>query len=1626
VTTFELEQEDRKAHKLAEVAQRGAATAAELGQRGDRVHVFLDHYFRHVDPDDVDERSVEDLLGLVESHYRTAMQRPPSRATIEIRTPSTTADGWSAGGATVVEIVTDDRPFLVDSVTMEVLRQGWSIREVFHPQFLVRRDLGGGLHDIVTATEAKGDPSVLPESWMHLEILPPGRTTVDENLVPALEQGLVEVLRLVEDAVQDWSKMITRADETVEMLERLQLDPDRHDEAVQATEFLRWLIDHHFTFLGYREYRLAGGAEEPRYEPVPVTGLGILRADADAPDAFHALPTGEHPVAMLITKDNHKSRVHRPAYLDYVGFRIFGPDGSVVGERRFLGLFSSSAYSESVLRVPLLRQKAREVLRRSGYDENSHGGKAITDVLESYPRDELFQARLDDLAVTVDRAAHLKERRQVRLFVRRDEYGRYLACLVYLPRDRYTTAVRNKMEEILLHRLGGETIDYTARVTESVLARLHFVVRMPVGQALPEFDVRTLERELTLATRTWNDEFADLVGGGSLRTVEGRTVSPEQLVALAGVLPEGYKEDYTPRQALKDIEALSGEGRDMSMAMFVPDRAEDESHLRLKIFRRDATLSLSELLPHLTLLGVDVIDEIPYELQLPADERAFIYDLGLKVPGGREAVEKRWTQPARDLFMSAFAASYAGESESDGFNALVMGADLSWRQVAILRAIGRYLRQGGSTYSQTYLSHALAANVDLATSLITLFETKFDPGLDLDQAARMAEVARQVDKIETALNDVASLDHDKIIRSYVAVIANTVRTNAYQADRGAVALKLLPQQIPDLPEPRPAFEIFVYSPRVEGVHLRFGAVARGGLRWSDRAEDFRTEILGLVKAQMVKNTVIVPVGAKGGFYAKRLPSPSEDRDAWLAEGIACYKLFITSLLDVTDNIVDGEVVPPRQVIRYDADDPYLVVAADKGTATFSDLANEISTTAGFWLGDAFASGGSSGYDHKGMGITARGAWESVRRHFREMGIDCQTTDFTCVGIGDMSGDVFGNGMLLSKHIKLVAAFDHRHVFIDPDPDPERSWTERARIFAMARSSWADYDTSLISEGGGVFPRTAKSIEITGAMRTALGIPQGIDSLAPVELISACLRAPVDLLWNGGIGTYVKSSDETNAQVGDKANDVLRVDGCELRARSVGEGGNLGLTQLGRIEYAKTGGRINTDFIDNSAGVDTSDNEVNIKILLSGEVSSGRLSLAERDEILSSMTDEVAHLVLEHNYAQNLALANSVYQAGQMLHVHTDWMERLSDAGVLDRELEFLPGEDELETRRSRHKGLTSPELSTLLAWTKIALEAEILASDLPDDPYLADRLIGYFPGELQREYAKQMPSHRLHREIIATVVVNDFVNQSGISCYHRLSGETGAGSSDLMRAQIAARTIFSADSLDGAIRGLDHEIAAGMQTTLRMEVRTLIERATRWLVNNRRRPVDIGSAVDQFSRGVRKVQDDLPQLLERRDREAYQSRFEQYVEADVPEDLALAVAVLPAAYAALTIVQTAERAGSDPVEVAGVHFALGQQLGLDRLLSRIADLPREDRWQTMARAALRDDLHAVHAQLTAEVLSRSTERVADPDALVRQWERSHSGVPDSVKTLRSITAGRPDLARVSVGLRVVRGLLPSS
>ncbi len=1588
-------------------------------------------YYRYVAAEDLNGRTDVDLYGALASHHKLAGARPQGTARVRIFTPTLAEHGWAAGGRSVVEVVVDDMPFLVDSVTMELSRQLRGVHLVIHPNVDVVRDVAGSLEQVRAVEDAsfEAPEGSTRESWMHVEI---DRVPDGEDIGQIIDD-IQRVLRDVRESVEDWERMHAQVRDVVQRLSS-EPPPLPEEEISQSADLLSWLAEEHFTFLGYREYRLdtamvdgADGKEEVEVlRAVPGTGLGILRSDAGTSTAFSRLPDpvkakAREKTLLVLAKANSRATVHRPAYLDYVGVKTFGSDGEVTGERRFLGLFSSAAYTESLRRIPLIREKAEEVLRISGFDPRSHAGKALLDTLETYPRDELFHTPVEELAPMAEAAMHARERRAVRMFIRRDTYGRYVSVLIYLPRDRYNTGVRERFAEILRSRLGADSVEFTVRINESTTARVHFVVRLPKGQTIPEIDTADLERRLVEASRSWVDDFTSAVAaefGEEVGTALGRS--------YVDSFPEAYKEDFNPRTAAVDLgrlEAIQGE-QGIDHSLYEPVDA-GPGEARLKVYRVGAPLSLSEILPMLSSLGVEVVDERPYELN-GLKRPSYIYEFGLRYDG-------TLPEQARKLFQDSLRAVSDGFNEIDGFNELVLAARLTWRQATVLRAYAKYLRQGNSPFALDYIEGALGANVDITRQLIEYFEVRFDPDTHGgDAQARTEAMDRVQASIEHALEDVVSLDHDRILRSYLTLIRATLRTNYFQpsdledassAPRPYISFKLEPSAIPDLPEPRPRYEIFVYSPRVEGVHLRFGPVARGGLRWSDRRDDFRTEVLGLVKAQMVKNTVIVPVGAKGGFFCKQLPDPS-DRDAWMAEGIACYETFISGLLDITDNLVEGDTVPPRRVVRHDGDDAYLVVAADKGTATFSDNANRVAAEYGYWLGDAFASGGSVGYDHKAMGITARGAWVSVQRHFRERGIDCQTEGFTCVGIGDMSGDVFGNGMLCSETTRLVAAFDHRDIFIDPSPDAATSYAERRRLFELPRSSWQDYDASLISKGGGIFKRSAKSIPLNDEIRTALDLDRSLKSVTPAELMTAILKAPVDLLWNGGIGTYVKGADETHADVGDKANDAIRIDGGDLRAVSIGEGGNLGMTQAGRIEYARKGGRINTDFIDNSAGVDTSDHEVNIKILLDQIVASGDLTQKQRNKVLVDMTDEVAALVLRDNYEQNLALANGAQNAAPLLHVHEFWMKKLEADGLLNRELEGLPSSREVSRRLANNEGLTQPELSVLLAWTKIVLADELLGTDLPDDPYCDQDLRSYFPTLIQERFATQISEHPLRREIIVTQIVNDLINGAGLTFWPRLAGETGSDAAELTRANFVAREIFGSLPLREELAGFDNRLDADVQTRVRVEMRTLVERASRWLVNNRRPPLDSNATVSFFAEPIQQAMSRLPELMVGQELQAFEGRRDGLLSHGVPMELALRVAALPPAYMLLNVVEIAERDGMPVDDVARVHFTLGERLGLSTLVQRILTLPREDRWQTMARAALRDDLHSVHAQLTSQVLAATSAE--DPAPLrVATWEESDAVmVSRSASTLAEICADdRADLARMSVGLRVVRGLL---
>ncbi len=1628
----------RKAAAAAENSQVGGAAPGE-GLSNGALAAYLHHYYLHTAPEDVINRDPVDVYGAAASHYRLGLKRPQGTAEVRVHTPTVEENGWSCGH-TVVEVVTDDMPFLVDSVTNELTRLDRAIHLVVHPQLAVRRDITGKLLEILDtdacnraqAAGTEWPEDAVVESWMHIEI---DRET-DRDDLRTLEAGLRRVLGDVREVVEDWSKM---RDSALRLADELAEEPPAHlpeQEVGEAWELMRWLADDHFTFLGYREYDLVQHEGEEVLKAVAGTGLGVLRADPLSHDTDH------HPVSeafgrlsapvrakahekklLVLTKANSRATVHRTAYLDYVGVKKFNAAGEPVGERRFLGLFSSAAYTESVTRIPVVRRKVQEVMTGAGFSGDSHDGRDLLQIMETFPRDEMFQTAAAELQSIATSVLYLQERRRLRLFLRQDDYGRYYSAYVYLPRDRYTTRIRLALTDILKTELNGDAIDYTVYATESVLTRLHFVIRVAPGTELPQLsdaDIERIENRLAEAARFWMDGFNDQLG-----TEFGEEKAAELSHKYANAFPDGYRADFPPRTAvadLKQIESLTGEG-DFRLNLYQPVGAGDDER-RFKIYRVGGPISLTEVLPVLQRLGVEVLDEHPYALRRTDGTTAWVVDFGLRLREGTDL-----TDEDRERFQDTFAATWRGEAENDGFNELVLTAKLTWRQAVVLRAYAKYLRQAGSTFSQDYMEDALRNNTHSTRLLVNLFEARLSPS---HQSGSEELTEGILEELTGALDEVVSLDEDRILRSFLHLIKATLRTNFFQHDaegrwHSYVSMKFDPKAIPDLPAPRPAFEIWVYSPSVEGVHLRFGKVARGGLRWSDRREDFRTEILGLVKAQMVKNTVIVPVGAKGGFVAKQLPDPSLDRDAWLAEGIASYKTFISALLDITDNLVAGEVVHPVDVVRHDEDDTYLVVAADKGTATFSDIANGVAEQYGFWLGDAFASGGSAGYDHKGMGITARGAWESVKRNFRELGVDTQSEDFTVIGIGDMSGDVFGNGMLLSEHIRLVAAFDHRHIFLDPNPDAAASYAERRRLFDLPRSSWDDYDKSLISAGGGVYPRSAKAIQLSAQVRERLGIDAA--KLTPAELMKAILQAPVDLFWNGGIGTYVKAATETNAEVGDKANDAIRVNGGDVRARVIGEGGNLGCTQLGRIEFASsggpqgTGGWIDTDAIDNSAGVDTSDHEVNIKILLNQVVADGDMTVKQRNALLAEMTDEVGHLVLRNNYAQNVVLANAVAQAASMVNVHSRMINRLEANGQLDRALEYLPTEKQIRDRQQAGRGLSQPELSVLLAYTKITLADELLATDLPDDPYFRDVLHAYFPSALRARFAEQIDHHPLRREIITTLIVNDTINRGGCTFAFRLREETGATMEEIARTHAAARAVFGLEQIWDQVERLDNKVAARVQTKMRLHARRLVERATRWMLNNRQ-PLDIADTIAFFHDRVNQVWDALPKPLTGEDLAWFESVHQELSAAGVPDELATRIAGLSSAFPTLDIVGVADRSDTEVMEVAELYYDLGDRLQISHLLDRVIDLPRTDRWSSMARAAIREDLFAAHSALTADVLAAGPAG-SSPEERYTAWAALNSTLLSRARTTLDDIRGSDnyELSSLSVAMRVIRTLL---
>jgi glutamate dehydrogenase len=1580
-----------------------------------QVEEFVRQYYAWIPDEDLADRSPIDVYGAAVAHWTFAHERTPGTSKVRVYNPHFEEHGWQSTH-TVLEIVTDDMPFLVDSTRMGVNRQGYAIHLMLHPIMKVRRDGEGKLAEVLDPDAEDG----ISESVIHVEVDRQTETGVLEELHECIES----VLGQVRAAVEDWPEMRGTVEGIVtELAEGLPVSID--EEALEESKaFLEWIANDNFTFLGYREYNLLTEDGEDLLRSVPGTGLGILRETSREPisQSFAKLPPEVRRLAhatylLNLTKANSRSTIHRPSYMDYVGIKKFDSSGEVTGERRFLGLYTFSAYSISVLEIPLVRRKVRYVLERAGFPPESHNEKDLIEILETYPRDELFQISHEELFEISMGILHLQERQRTRLFIRRDTFGRFFSCLVFVPRDRYNTNIRKRMGNILQRAFNGVSAEFNVRLSESVLARLHFIIYTEPGE-VPDYDAQTIEERIIEATRSWTDNLYDAM-------IEhfGEERGTELFRRYREAFPPGYRDGFLPRTAVSDIariEELASED-DIEMSLYHP-LEEPENFLGFKLFRLGEQISLSDTLPLLENMGVEVVDERPHRIEPAGSPAVWIYDFGLL----HEAQGELQTGEVREIFQDAFARAWRKEVEDDGFNRLVLRARLNYRQVTVLRAYCKYLRQAGTTFSQDYMEDALFANPHITTLLVRLFEARFD--LNRQQTAE-AETERLKGEIAESLETVESLDEDRILRHFLNITLCTVRTNYYQRTpegdpKPYLSFKFDPSDIIVLPLPRPKFEIFVYSPRAEGVHLRGGKVARGGIRWSDRREDFRTEILGLMKAQTVKNAVIVPVGAKGGFVVKRPPAEG-GREALMQEVVACYRTLIRGMLDVTDNRVGDRAVPPEDLVRYDEDDPYLVVAADKGTATFSDIANGIAGDYGFWLGDAFASGGSAGYDHKEMGITAKGTWESVKRHFRELGVDIQNEDFTVAGIGDMSGDVFGNGMLLSRHIKLVGAFNHLHIILDPDPDPETSFKERERLFGLPRSSWSDYDESLISEGGGVYARTAKSIPLSPQVQQLLGVEE--ETLTPNEVIRALLKTKVDLLFNGGIGTYVKATQETNAEVGDRANDAVRVDGAELGCRVVGEGGNLGFTQRGRVEYALGGGRIYMDAIDNSAGVDCSDHEVNIKILLDSVVESGDMTEKQRNELLVEMTEEVGQLVLQDNYEQTLAISNALALAYPMIDVHVRYIAALEHAGSLDRELEFLPSDETLAERRSEGIGLTAPEFAILLSYTKITLYKQLLASDLPEDSYLSVELERYFPTPLRERFRDRMREHRLRREITATSVVNDLVNKGGPSFAFRLGEETGAPPAEIARAYTAACEVFDMRSLWGEMEALDNVVEAQTQTRMLLDWRRLVERATRWFLRNRRPPLDISATVSYFSEGTSELTRRIPELLLDADRETVEKGTEALVEANVPRELARRVAILDTVFSELDIVDVAVGTDEPVEEVAAVYFTLGDRLRLHWLRGHVESLPRENRWQALARAALRDDLYGQQAELTAEIL-RSTPSELTAHERIDAWvEANRAQVERALQVLTDINAsGAFGLATLSVALREVRNLITSA
>ena len=1569
------------------------------------VEKFAKALYSNMSKEDLANRNDSDLYGAALSLWNSLEKNTSDDAVIRVFNPEVAKDGWQSSH-TIVEIIAKDMPFLVDSVRMAMTRENIASHLLLHSPLKIQRDKNdkiSGLSSLKAEQESTSTKTVF-----FIEIDRQTDATVIESFKKELESVLVDV----SVAVEDWQPIREKLIAVSKSLPKSH--KDKNDNEINETvEFLDWLVKDNFTLMGYRQYELSPVQGDYQLKGKMDTSLGLMKnSDAEHTRLLSELPEVARQEArssnlLILTKTNSLSRVHRPAYIDYVGVKRFDDKGNVIGEDRFIGLFSSNFYNNSAADVPVLKSKINRIMDMCDFAKGTHAYKAVLNILETYPRDELVQAREHELLEVAMGVLQIQERDMCRLFVRKDAYGRFLSCMVYVPRERYNTALRRETQAILANAFNSDVkVEFTTYFSESTLARTHYTVRVTDNNI--EYNVKDIENNLIEAARTWEDKLqsALLESAGEAR---GNELNRKYCNAFA----RSYKEEVLPSAAVVDIEKLEmlNDDNKLEMLFYRPQEEASSNIVRLSLFHKDEPIHLSDVMPMLENFGLRVVGETPYSVKTSDGGINWIMDFSMLIDSkGMADFDKISAR-----FRAALTSVWANRLENDGFNRLVLMGGLTGRESSILRAYAKYMRQIGVTFSQTYIESTFANYPHIAAKIVNLFSKKFS----VKSPASAKTLEKLGLEIYAELENVANLDDDRIIRLYVDMIVATLRTNYFQKDaegkfKSYISLKIQPSLIPEVPLPVPAFEIFVYSPRVEGVHLRFGKVARGGLRWSDRREDFRTEVLGLVKAQQVKNTVIVPVGSKGGFVCKQLPS---EREAFIKEGQECYKIFIRGLLDITDNIDRGEIVPAVDVTRHDEDDAYLVVAADKGTATFSDIANGIANEYNFWLGDAFASGGSVGYDHKKMGITARGAWESVKRHFREMDINCQTTDFTAVAIGDMAGDVFGNGMLLSKHIRLQVAFNHLHIFVDPNPDAAASYPERERLFKLPRSSWEDYNKELISSGGGIFSRAAKSITLTPEMKKMLGTKKA--SMTPNELIKASLMMNYDLLWNGGIGTYIKHSKETDADVGDRANDALRINGKDLGAKVFGEGGNLGATQLGRIEFATQGGRVNTDFIDNVGGVACSDNEVNIKILLNGLVAEGDLTRKQRDELLYSMTDEVSELVLKDCYRQTHTLSITQSKGTSTLKEKVRFIHALEKDGKLDRAIEFIPTDEELAERAAAGKDLTRPELSVLVSYAKMVLKESLVTDEITENPYYRQLLVKSFPRPLREKFNDAMDNHPLRKEIIATKLANNIVNDMGLNFMVRMNEETGANEAEIALCYSIASEIFQMRETWLSISDLDNKIPSSVQTEMLYQLRRTVRRATRWFLRHRTKAQSIEQAIEIFSPTFADLSENLTKYIVKTESDRIVSAREELTQSGVRADIAQRIVSLSSLFSVMDLTQIAQNSNRKIDMVSHTYFKLGAQMGLHWFLDQITNQPVSNHWQALARASYREELDWQQRTLSEVVLNSFEGENSDVDGQIEQWMDSQDLLLQRWKQMLTEfkTSQSHDFAKFSVALR---------